>query len=91
MKEFFLRANFPQLQEAKQLVRDAIAAGIFSDLGSGSNVDLCVINQAQVDHLRGYDKPATKGQRSIIIFISLRPIHQKSSSVLFIFSYSATV
>lgn len=52
-----------ELQEAKQLVRDAIAAGIFSDLGSGSNVDLCVINQAQVDHLRGYDKPATKGQR----------------------------
>lgn len=52
-----------ELQEAKQLVRDAIAAGIFSDLGSGSNVDLCVITEGQVDHQRGYDKPNAKGQR----------------------------
>ena len=29
--------------DAKQLVRDAIAAGIFNDMGSGSNVDLVVI------------------------------------------------
>ena len=32
-----------QEEEAKQLVRDAICSGIFNDLGSGSNVDLCVI------------------------------------------------
>ncbi|XP_068167380.1 proteasome subunit beta type-10 isoform X2 [Antennarius striatus] len=52
-----------ELGEAKQLVRDAITAGIFCDLGSGSNVDLCVINKAGVEYLRGYDKPTTKGKR----------------------------
>lgn len=52
-----------ELEEAKQLVRDAITAGIFCDLGSGSNVDLCVITQAGVEFLRGYDKPATKGKK----------------------------
>ncbi|KPM07590.1 proteasome subunit beta type-7-like protein, partial [Sarcoptes scabiei] len=30
------------IEEGKKLVRDAVAAGIFNDLGSGSNVDLCV-------------------------------------------------
>ena len=28
---------------AKSLVVDAIQAGIFNDLGSGSNVDLCIV------------------------------------------------
>uniref|UniRef100_A0A0E9TCH0 Uncharacterized protein n=1 Tax=Anguilla anguilla TaxID=7936 RepID=A0A0E9TCH0_ANGAN len=27
-----------EMEEAKQLVRDAVTAGIFCDLGSGSNV-----------------------------------------------------
>lgn len=44
-------------------MRDAIAAGIFTDLGSGSNVDLCVITQAGVEFLRGYDQPVSKGKR----------------------------
>ncbi|XP_008300975.1 proteasome subunit beta type-10 [Stegastes partitus] len=52
-----------ELEEAKQLVRDAIAAGIFCDLGSGSNVDLCVITATEVVDLRGYDKPTVKGKR----------------------------
>lgn len=52
-----------KLEEAKQLVRDAITAGIFCDLGSGSNVDLCVITDARVEFLRGYDRPAMKGKR----------------------------
>ncbi|KAI4900279.1 hypothetical protein NFI96_023155 [Prochilodus magdalenae] len=52
-----------ELEEAKRLVRDAITAGIFCDLGSGSNVDLCVITEKGVDFLRGYDKPTQKGQR----------------------------
>ncbi|XP_046714992.1 proteasome subunit beta type-10 [Silurus meridionalis] len=52
-----------ELDEAKQLVRDAIAAGIFCDLGSGSNIDLCVITEKGVDYLRGYDQPVQKGQR----------------------------
>jgi len=50
--------------DAKQLVRDAIAAGIFNDMGSGSNVDLVVIKaNDQVEHLRGYDKANVKGVR----------------------------
>ncbi|XP_069025153.1 proteasome subunit beta type-10 [Embiotoca jacksoni] len=52
-----------ELDEAKQLVRDAIVAGIFCDLGSGSNVDLCVITAAGVEKLRGYEKPTMKGKR----------------------------
>lgn len=52
-----------ELEEAKTLVRDAIAAGIFCDLGSGSNVDLCVITKEGVQYLRGFDQPAQKGQR----------------------------
>ncbi|XP_033981892.1 proteasome subunit beta type-10 [Trematomus bernacchii] len=52
-----------ELEEAKQLVREAITAGIFCDLGSGSNVDLCIITEAGVEMLRGYDKPAMKGKR----------------------------
>ncbi|XP_053267174.1 proteasome subunit beta type-10 isoform X1 [Pleuronectes platessa] len=52
-----------ELEEAKQLVRDAIAAGILCDLGSGSNVDMCVISEAGVEHLRGYDQLAVRGPR----------------------------
>jgi 20S proteasome subunit beta 2 len=33
------------LEEAQNLCIEAIEAGIFYDLGSGSNVDLCVIQQ----------------------------------------------
>ncbi|CAL8292975.1 unnamed protein product [Merluccius merluccius] len=56
------KANM-ELEEAKQLVKDAITAGILGDLGSGSNVDLCVITKADVDHLRGYDQPALPGTK----------------------------
>lgn len=42
-------------EEAKKLVRDAIAAGILNDLGSGSNVDLCIIKKDKVDYLRNYE------------------------------------
>ncbi|XP_069744481.1 proteasome subunit beta type-7 [Narcine bancroftii] len=49
--------------EAKQLVRDAIAAGIFSDLGSGSNIDLCVITKNKMDYLRPHDIANKKGVR----------------------------
>ncbi|MBN3312672.1 PSB7 protein, partial [Atractosteus spatula] len=52
-----------ELEEAKQLVRDAIVAGIFCDLGSGSNVDLCVITAGGVEYLRGYDQPGQKGRK----------------------------
>nr|CAB3265227.1 proteasome Z subunit [Phallusia mammillata] len=50
--------------EAMKLVRDAVAAGIFNDLGSGSNVDLCIITKDQkVEYLRPYDVANVKGVR----------------------------
>ena len=36
-------------EDGCKLVRDAIAAGIFNDLGSGSNVDICIITAAGVE------------------------------------------
>ncbi|XP_044177101.1 proteasome subunit beta type-7-like [Acropora millepora] len=52
-----------ELEEAKKLVRDAIAAGIFNDLGSGSNIDLCVITKEGTEYLRPYDVANEKGVR----------------------------
>jgi len=46
-----------ELEEAKELVKDAIFAGIFNDLGSGSNCDLCVITKGGMGWLRGYEVP----------------------------------
>merc|ERR1712178_63767 len=46
-----------EVEEAKELVKDAIFAGIFNDLGSGSSCDLCVITREGTDFLRGYEKP----------------------------------
>ncbi|GBN61774.1 Proteasome subunit beta type-7, partial [Araneus ventricosus] len=51
-----------KLDEAKQLARDAIAAGVFNDLGSGSNVDLCVITKAGAEMIRPYEVANEKGQ-----------------------------
>jgi 20S proteasome subunit beta 2 len=44
-------------QEAIDLVVDAILAGIFNDLGSGSNVDVNVISSQGVEVMRNYLKP----------------------------------
>ncbi|TRY64941.1 hypothetical protein DNTS_024627, partial [Danionella cerebrum] len=51
-------------EDAKLLVRDAIAAGIFNDLGSGSYIDLCVISKGKVDYLRPHDMVNKKGVRT---------------------------
>ena len=44
-------------EEAKELVARSIRAGIFNDLGSGSNVDLCVIRKGEVEYLRNHETP----------------------------------
>lgn len=44
-------------EEGMELVAAAICSGIFNDLGSGSNVDLCIITQAGVEFLRNYQQP----------------------------------
>ncbi|TNN31869.1 Proteasome subunit beta type-7 [Liparis tanakae] len=51
-------------EQAKSLVRDAIAAGIFNDLGSGSNIDLCVITKGNLDYIRPHDEANKKGVRT---------------------------
>jgi 20S proteasome subunit beta 2 len=43
--------------EAVKLCSDAILAGIFNDLGSGSNVDVCVITPEKATLLRNYIQP----------------------------------
>ncbi|XP_042167642.1 proteasome subunit beta type-7-like [Oncorhynchus tshawytscha] len=57
-------------EDAKRLVRDAIAAGIFNDLGSGSNIDLCVITNGRVDYLRPHDMANKKGVSSLRLWTS---------------------
>ncbi|KAI8319514.1 proteasome subunit beta type-7, partial [Martensiomyces pterosporus] len=44
-------------EEGIEMVKDAIEAGIFNDMGSGSNVDVCVINKGRTEYLRNYSKP----------------------------------
>jgi len=41
-------------EEAKDLLVKCIEAGILHDLGSGSNVDLCVIKKGKVEYLRNH-------------------------------------
>ncbi|KAF2366829.1 Proteasome subunit alpha/beta [Trinorchestia longiramus] len=79
------------LEEAKQMVRDAIAAGIFNDLYSGSNVDLCIITRDGATHIRPYDVANVKGKRlgkydfkrgtTAVISSVVRPIEIVSESV----------
>lgn len=47
------RDNMNQ-QEAVDLVKDAIEAGIFHDLGSGSNVDVFVVKRTGCEKLENY-------------------------------------
>jgi len=53
-------------QEAIELVKDAIEAGIFNDLGSGSNVDITTIEKGKVDKYRNYSKPNQRSQKEQI-------------------------
>lgn len=52
-----------QLEQAKELVRSAIYAGIMGDLGSGSNIDICVITREGVDYVRPYQASEYKDNR----------------------------
>lgn len=42
-------------EEAMALVARGIRAGVMNDLGSGSNIDLCVITKGGVEYLRNYE------------------------------------
>ncbi|SBS86114.1 proteasome subunit beta type-7, putative [Plasmodium ovale] len=45
------------IEEGKELVCEAICAGIFNDLGSGGNVDICVITKDGSQYIRPYKQP----------------------------------
>lgn len=45
------------------LVNQAILAGVFNDLYSGTGVDLCVITSKGAEFLRRYDIPTEMGIR----------------------------
>ena len=70
-KEYNVYCWYLQKEDAKKLVRDAIAAGIFNDLGSGSNVDLCIITKDGIEYLRPYDEANLKGVRLAFLFICI--------------------
>merc|ERR1711966_305433 len=56
-------------EEAMELVKDAIRAGIFNDLGSGGNVDLTVIaKDTPAEILRNYEALDTEPERPPISF-----------------------
>lgn len=48
-------------EEGKKLVAEAIRSGVFNDLGSGSNVDLCVITKDKSEMIRPYEIANLKG------------------------------
>ena len=47
-------------EEAMKLVVAAIEAGIYHDLGSGSNVDICVITRGKVEEFRNFKHDNSK-------------------------------
>ncbi|KAL8428816.1 hypothetical protein ACSSS7_006970 [Eimeria intestinalis] len=51
--------------EACALVCSAITAGVMNDLGSGGNVDLCVITPEGTRHTRKYASPAREAQKAV--------------------------
>lgn len=44
-------------------MKAAIAAGIFNDLGSGSNIDACIITQSHTEMLRNVVMPNERVQK----------------------------
>lgn len=51
--------------EAIALVCDAIEAGIFNDLGSGSNVDVCVVEKNKSQMMRNYKRPNERANKDL--------------------------
>ncbi|TFK43100.1 proteasome subunit [Crucibulum laeve] len=56
------KANMER-EDALNLVKAAISAGIFNDLGSGSNVDACIITEHSTEMLRNVEMPNERVQK----------------------------
>lgn len=52
-----------------KLACDAILSGVFNDLGSGSNVDLCIIKKDGTRMLRNYLTPNKKAATYVFIIL----------------------
>ncbi|KAF9459132.1 20S proteasome subunit [Collybia nuda] len=50
-------------EDALKLVKAAISAGIFNDLGSGSNIDACIITEHHTEMLRNVEMPNERVQK----------------------------
>merc|ERR1712046_330822 len=71
------------VEEAKELVKDAIHSGIFNDLGSGSSCDICVINKDGATLTRGFSKPNQRAFRREYKFaLGATPILRKDIEVI---------
>ncbi|EDW82389.1 uncharacterized protein Dwil_GK25153 [Drosophila willistoni] len=72
------------LDEGKQLVREAISAGVFNDLGSGSNIDMCVIScgKAKAEYLRTETITSERGETIAKYAINPNTTVVKSTSIL---------
>jgi len=57
-----------KLDDAIELVHQAVLSGIYNDLGSGSNVDVVIITKGKVDRRRNFDKPNERPFRRDYIF-----------------------
>ncbi|XP_010435989.1 PREDICTED: proteasome subunit beta type-7-B [Camelina sativa] len=73
--------------EGIKLVAEAICSGIFNDLGSGSNVDICVITKGHKEYLRNYMEPnprtyvSSKGysftKKTEVLLTKITPLSEK--------------
>lgn len=73
-------------EEAMELCSEAIMAGIFNDLGSGSNVDLCVMEKGEPAKLiRGYKRPNPRlqKQRNYTFPIGTTPYFEAATEVFY--------
>ncbi|CAL9691011.1 unnamed protein product [Knipowitschia caucasica] len=55
---------YMELQDALQVLQDAVLAGILCDLVSGGSVDVCVITETGADLRRGVERAAVRGNRT---------------------------
>lgn len=62
-KKQFLKCVRTKEEDAKLLVRDAMSAGNMNDLGSGSNVDLCVIRKNGTEYIQPFESSNYRCER----------------------------
>ncbi|KAL0284228.1 UNVERIFIED_CONTAM: Proteasome subunit beta type-7-A [Sesamum radiatum] len=72
--------------EGVKLVAEAICSGIFNDLGSGSNVDICVITKGKKEYLRNYMLPNPRtyvsekryscGKKTEVLLTKITPLRE---------------